>query len=131
MKRRNRGFSLIELMIVIVVMGILAAVAFPNYTEYVRRGYRTEAQSHMMDIAGRQGQYLIDARAYAGSLSELSVSTPTNVAKHYTITLEANAGPPLAFTVTAAPKGDQTKDKCGTMTLNQSGAKTAATGSCW
>lgn len=132
MKRANMtGFSLIELMIAIVIVAILASVAYPSYQEYLRRGARADAQAHMMDIAGRQGQFLIDNRAYAASLAALGVTTPTSVASKYTITLDAGGTPPT-FTITATPTGDQANDTCGTLTLDNSGAKTASgTGTCW
>lgn len=129
--RNSKGFSLIELMITVAVIGILASVAVPAYSDYVRRGARSEAQAHMMDIAGRQGQYLVDSRAYADSVAELSMTTPASVSAKYTIALATGAAPP-SFTITATPKGDQAKDKCGTLTLDSVGVKGASgTGTCW
>lgn len=131
MKRTQTGFSLIELMIAVAIVGILASVAFPSYQDYMRRGPRAEAQAHMMDIAGRQGQFLLDNRAYAGTVTTLGVTTPGTVSAKYTIAIATGNTPPT-FTVTATPTGDQAKDKCGTLTLNSTGAKTASgTGSCW
>lgn len=131
MKRRQIGFSLIELMIAIVIVGILASIALPSYRDYVRRGWRAETQAHMMDIAGRQGQFLIDNRAYASTVSALGLTTPSSITGKYTIAIVADDSPP-AFTVTATPTGDQANDQCGTLTLDSTGAKTASgTGSCW
>jgi type IV pilus assembly protein PilE len=131
-KRANMtGFSLIELMIAIVIVAILASVAYPSYQQYLRRGARADAQAHMMDIAGRQGQFLIDNRAYAASLAALGVTTPSSVASKYTIAVDTGATPPT-FTITATPTGTQADDTCGTLTLDNSGAKTASgTGTCW
>ncbi|MDP3033172.1 MAG: type IV pilin protein [Rhodocyclaceae bacterium] len=126
----NKGFSLIEVMIVIVIVGILASVALPSYQQYLLRGARAEAQSHMMDIASRQGQFLIDNRAFAASVSALGMTTPTSISSKYTISMTADAAPPI-FTITATPSGSQTRDTCGTLTLNNAGAKTPSTGSCW
>jgi type IV pilus assembly protein PilE len=131
LKRAQTGFSLIELMIAVVIVAILASVAYPSYQDYMRRGPRAEAQAHMMDIAGRQGQFLIDNRAYAETAATLGVTTPATVSAKYTIAIAAGDTPPT-FTVTATPTGDQANDKCGTLTLNNTGAKTASgTGSCW
>lgn len=131
MQAASRGFSLIELMIAVAVMGILAAVAFPSYQQYVMRGHRAEAQAHMMDIAGRQGQFLIDNRAYGGTLGELGMTTPARVASKYTIAIASGNTPPT-FTITATPTGSQASEQCGTLTLNNAGAKTASgTGTCW
>jgi type IV pilus assembly protein PilE len=132
LKRKHSGFSLIELLIAVVIVGILASVALPAYQKYVLRGNRAEAQAFMMDIASRQGQYLIDNRAYASTISALSLTTPSTISAKYTITLNAPDANPPAFTVTAAPVGNQINDTCGTLTLNNAGAKTASgTGSCW
>lgn len=131
MKRTGLGFSLIELMIAVAIVGILAAVAFPSYQQYLRKGARAEAQSHMMDIAGRQGQFLIDNRAYAATVGELSVTTPASVSSKYTIAIATAATPPT-FTITATPTGDQAHDTCRILTLDSSGAKTASgPGTCW
>lgn len=128
---RNGGFSLIELMIAVAVVGILAAVAYPSYQQYLLRGARAEAQAHMMDIAARQGQFLIDNRAYADSVATLGVPTPPSVASKYTIAIASVDAPP-AFTVTATPTGAQASDSCGTLTLTQAGVKSASgTGTCW
>src|SRR3982751_6297435 len=66
---RPAGFTLIELMIVVVVIGILAAVAYPSYQDYVKRAKRSDAQQFMTEIALRETQYILDARAYTAALS--------------------------------------------------------------
>jgi len=131
MKHEN-GFTLIELMITVVIIGILAAVALPSYTSYLRKGARAEAQTFMMEISQRQGQFLLDNRAYAASVTALGITAPASVASKYTITLTVPASTPPSFTVTATPSGDQVHESCGTLTLNDQGAKTASGGaSCW
>jgi type IV pilus assembly protein PilE len=128
---RPNGFTLIELMVAVAIAAILAAIALPSYQEYVRRSTRTEAQAFLMSAAARQQQYLLDTRAYAGTLDAVGVPVPAKVAANYTLTLEVGTALPPTFTLTAAPAGSQAGEKCGTMTLNQSGAKTAATDRCW
>lgn len=110
-------------MIVVAVIGILASIAYPSYVEYVKKGRRAAAQSHLMEIAQRQQQYLLDARSYASTLTTLGVTTPDDVADYYTISLEVDDTPP-SFTITAEAQGVQASD--GDLTLNNTGIKTPA-----
>lgn len=128
--RRYAGFTLIEMLITVAVLSILAAIAYPSFQDQVRKSRRAEAQSLLMDIGTRQQQRLLDARSYAASTAELNVNIPSSVRPHYTITIEAPAVTPPTFIARATPKPGQDKDKCGTMTLNNAGAKTPANG-CW
>jgi len=120
---KQKGFSLIELMIAVVIVGILAAIAVPSYQSYVMRGNRAAAQAFMTDVASREKQYLLDARSYASDLATLGMSPPTEVSRHYTsITIAVSAAPP-AFTITATPtSGQQAAD--GALTLASDGTKT-------
>ena len=124
--RTHRGFTLIELMIAVAVLGILAAIAFPAYQSQVRKGNRAAAQGAMMDIANKQQFYLSSQRQYAAALSDLAgYSLPAEVSRHYTVTLAAdNSATPPTFTITATPTGAQVAD--GALTLDSTGTKTRA-----
>lgn len=130
---RFRGFSLIELLIAVAIVAILARIAYPSYRDQVRKSRRSEAQTYLMAVAARQQQFLIDTRGYATSLSVVGVPVPANVAATYDLTLAAVAGPPPTFAITATPKAgsDQTLERCGTLTIDQTGSKGAALSSCW
>lgn len=133
---RQGGFTLIELMITVAVIGILAAVAYPSYTQYIARANRSAAQSFMYAVANKQEQYMLDARSYAASLSALQLTVPADVAGKYTVTLAADmTTTPPSYLVTATPQGAQAVNDagCGNLTLNQVGAKTrsGSAGSCW
>lgn len=118
-----RGFSLIELMIVVVIVGVLAAIAIPGYQQYRVKANRADAQAFLMDIAQRQQQHLLDAREFAGTLAELNSSIPANVDRHYSITITVDAGPPPEFLITATPKAGGGQAADGNLTLDQSGNK--------
>lgn len=122
--KKPAGFTLVELMIVVVIIGILTAVGYPSYQAHLMKGKRASAQAHLMDIAQRQQQYLLDARNYATDLGTLNMTTPTDVSTYYTITFAVTAGTPPTFTITATPKGTQATDSV--LTIDNTGVKTPA-----
>lgn len=125
-KRRASGFTLIELIVVVAIVGILAAVAYPSYLSSIVRNNRAAAQATLMDIAQRQQQYLLDNRAYAPDVPSLNVSLPTNVTQRYTVVIASLAGPPPTFTVTATPIAGATQAADGAISIDQAGTKTPA-----
>jgi type IV pilus assembly protein PilE len=131
MPRISKGFTLIEMMVVVALIAIMAAIALPSYREYIKKSRRAEAQSYLMNIALRQQQFLVDTRSYSALSPDNIASQPSNVSGAYTVTMNVVAGPPPTFTVTATPKTDQASEKCGTLTIDQTGTKTANLASCW
>jgi type IV pilus assembly protein PilE len=132
MKKKGSGFTLIELMIVITIVGILAMVAIPAYDSYMMRGRRSDAQQLLIEIATKQGQFLLDARGYADAVGDggLNIGRTgwtcaagcTN--RFYSVaisTVDNNAQPPY-FQLTATAEGIQAPD--GALTLDSTGAKT-------
>ena len=126
---RNRGFSLIELLIAMVVVGILTSIALPAYTNQLRKSSRAEAQAFMTTAAGNQQQYLLNRRAYASSLSDLGATAPADLDSKYMFTVTAADGPPPTFTLTATAIGAQANDACPTLLIDNAGNKTPP--ACW
>ena len=114
-------------MIAVVIVGILAAVAFPSYQNYIVKSNRAAAQAFMVDAASREKQYLLDARAYLAvadnaAFTNLGMTVPSDVSKHYAIAISAPAATPPSFTITATPtSSQQTAD--GALTLTSDGTK--------
>lgn len=116
----SAGFTLVELMIVVVVIGILSAVAYPNYTEYVRKGHRAEARAGLLQAA----QWMERAATATGKYPKKLPSTLEDVpGGRYTIKVEDVDGDGATYTLKAkpAPGTDQKNDKCGTFTLTYNG----------
>ena len=121
--RRSKGFSLLEILIVVAIIGILAAIAFPSYKKQIQRSNRAAAQAFMGDAANKQQIFLSTARTFATSVAELNLTPPADISpKFYTFTIDAVAGPPPCFTITAKAQGNQTED--GDLTLDCQGTKT-------
>lgn len=129
---KSRGFTLIEVMVVVAIVAILAAIAIPSYQEHLRKGRRAEAQAFLTQVAQRQQQYLMDARTYAlggGAITALNLTPPTSVSNFYTITVSPDAPTqPPSFTVFAAPKAGTAQATDGTLSINEQGAKTRDVG---
>ena len=128
MSRKNKGFTLIELMVVLVIIAILVAISVPIYQDYVFRSRRAQCQSEMLNAASRiERQYSVTSTyTNVGGLTQC----PSGGTAFYNVVYGAPGGN-QTFTLTATPVGAQAGDRCGVMTLNQAGARTPATGNCW
>ena len=147
--KTSKGFTLIELMLAIAVLGILLAIAMPTYTKYVRESRRAQAQSEMLQMRLGMEKWRANRASYrsdadTGSAGTATSNTPANAGftganEYYTYTIPITAGAAndntYTITATAVSGKSQVNDvtgsgtSCATMTLDQNGTKTHAT--CW
>ena len=128
------GFTLVELLIAVAIVGILAAVAYPSYMDYVLVSKRSEAQATLMDIANRQEMYYLDHHQYAVDLkTELGLSAnPLITDNGYYSISSSSALATAGFTLTATAINEQAADTdCATLGINQNLEKTGTSGNCW
>ncbi|TBR39753.1 MULTISPECIES: type IV pilin protein [Dyella] len=123
--KRQQGFSLIELMVVVMIIAILVAVALPSYRKYVVRTHRTDAQRALLDLATRQEQYFYSHNAYATAIADLGASS-TVQGGLYQITTPIAASS-TDYTIVATAVGTQQRDDapCQSMSMNRAGVQTS------
>ena len=144
--RRQKGVTLLELMIVVVIVAIISAFAYPSYTQFIVRAKRTAGTSMLLQIADRQQQFFMDNKRYAANLTRLgyaanavmideegAVIAAADADRIYNISVSASTA--MTYTLTAIPQLVQaSKDtKCGSLTLSNAGVKgySGAGGDCW
>jgi type IV pilus assembly protein PilE len=144
--QKQRGFTVIELMIVVVIVAILLSIGLPSYQQQLQKARRTLGRAELMEVMARQEQFFLNHRQYAAALTDLGYP-----ASPYAIGTDGNDGPataagriylieistlPVGFALFAIPQLTQSRDRlCGTLSLTSAGVKTA-TGSaspqeCW
>ena len=128
---RRMGFTLIELMIVVAIVAILAAIAIPSYQDQVRKSRRADALRVLGEIRMAQERWRADNPSY-GTLAQ--VGNPGAASAYYSYTVTGNTATAYTITATAVSGKGQDNDKqagtsCTPLTINQAGAKTPA--ACW
>ena len=133
--KRATGFSLIELMIVVVIVGVLLGISVPAYQGYVMRSHRTDAHSSLLDIAARQERFVAQRNSYT---TEVAAATGMNLGSanskdgYYTLAAATCAGGAIAncYLITATAAGNQVNDTdCTAITYDSAGSK--APSDCW
>ena len=133
MIKKTRGFTLIELMIVVAVLSIIVAIGYPSYMEHIKKSRRAEGMGQLLELADRMERAYSDRGTYPTNISEVYVATTDG--GFYTLSIVSANN--ISFTVNAAPTslGKQDTDKCKTFTLTSLGQKSVTNSSmndqCW
>lgn len=128
-RSRIQGFTLIEVMIVVAIIGILAAIAYPSYVQWVQKSRRNECEGSMLNLAAAAERFFSTNGTFVGlnaaGFTCPSEGGPTSYALNYAPVAAVPPGTPPSFTITAVPAAIQAGDGCGTLTLTDTGLKGA------
>src|SRR5512143_2670051 len=131
----GRGFTLLELVIVVAIVAILAAIVLPSYQESVRAGRRADGTTALLDLANRMQRYYSEHNTYVGAAFNVSGFPSSSASPQGYYTLSISVPDATHYTLTAAPTGSQSADtRCASLTLTQANVRNATgsdPGNCW
>lgn len=134
--RPTRGFTLVELMVVVAMVAILASIGYPSYLSQVAKGRRADAKQALVELAQKLERYYTERGTYAGAaLGANGVYGSTSSGSYYTLAITNQTAD--GFTITATPRSNQVGDACGTFSYNQlgdrmvGGGATLTAAQCW
>lgn len=133
---RRRGFTLIELMVVVAIIAIVAMIALPSYSRYAYRTRRADGKNMLMMVAAAQERFYTNYNHY-GSMSDINYQNGLSEKGYYLVTsANGSSGDNQSYVLTATPQGVQQNDSCAELTIAETGLKSAphdshANGDCW
>lgn len=132
-RKHMGGITLIELMIVVVIVGILAAIAYPNYREFAARAKRNEARAALLQVATNQERFYLNNNTFTLDMTELGFSADPFPSDSGSYTVDVDAASPSNFTATATYLlGGTEAGKCLTFSITGRGVKTSGPDpDCW
>ncbi|MGB8635513.1 MAG: type IV pilin protein [Rhodanobacteraceae bacterium] len=131
-RRLAAGFTLLELMIVVVIIAVLSAIAIPAYDRYGYRARRADGKDQIMRMANQQERYYTANNAY-----DISASAQDSEKGYYNVSIASggSSGGAQSYVITGTPQSDQADDKCGNLTYTDTGVKgwsgDESNGACW
>ena len=133
MLARMRGITLIELMIVVVVVSILAAIAYPNYQEFTARAKRNEARAALLRLATNQERFYLNNNTFTTDMTQIGFSSSPFTTETGSYVVSVTSATPSNFSATATYQhGGSEADKCLTFTIDGRGQKTSTPDTdCW
>lgn len=137
MKRDCSGFTLLEVMVAVAIVGILAALALPTYRDYIERGRRAEGRELLARVAAAQERFYTNRNQYSADITGgagLGLATALSENRYYLAEVEVAAGG-QSYVLRSVPQGAQASDKCGALTVNNIGVRGYSgnenNGRCW
>ena len=125
--RSTSGFTLIEVMVVVAIIGIIASIALPSYNEHVRKTRRAAGGACVLAVAQQMERFYTANMTYSGAVANTAICQDSAL-DHYNVGVVANG---RTYTVSAAPTGGHSGDAGGTLRVNQAGTRTSGGTNCW
>ncbi len=133
MNRLIRGFTLIELMIVLAIVAVIIAFGYPSYRNQVLKANRSDGMIFILEIADRQERFYSDRGTYTTDITDLGFASTTSPDGNYTVAITDDPSNDITITyrITATPQGRQADDICNSYTLDSLGTRISSPDGCW